>query len=63
MHGGKVYDAQFFKRVRGEGAYAALIAQRFTKARKRLGLDGDMPDLDCTIFQPPARAGDQLNLF
>ena len=63
MHGGKVYDAQFFKRVRGEGAYAALIAQRFTKARKRLGLDGDMPDLDCTIFQPPVRAGDQLNLF
>ncbi len=63
MHGGKVYDAQFFKRVRGEGAYAALIAQRFTKARKRLGLDGDMPDLDRTIFQPPFRAGDQLNLF
>jgi DNA repair photolyase len=63
MHGGKVYDAQFFKRVRGEGAYAALIAQRFTKARKRLALDGDLPALDCTAFQPPARAGDQLSLF
>lgn len=63
MHGGKVYDARFFKRVRGEGAYAALIAQRFTKARRRLGLDGDLPPLDCGLFQPPPRAGDQLSLF
>ena len=63
MHGGKVYDAQWFKRTRGEGAYAALIAQRFTKARKRLGLDGDFPPLDCTAFRPPPRAGDQLSLF
>ncbi|MBO6886288.1 MAG: hypothetical protein JJ869_22320 [Marivita sp.] len=63
MHGGKVYDSQFFKRVRGEGAYAALIAQRFTKARRRLGLDGGLPELDCAAFQPPPRAGDQLSLF
>ncbi|MCR9108726.1 PA0069 family radical SAM protein [Marivita sp. XM-24bin2] len=63
MHGGKVYDAQFFKRVRGEGAYASLIAQRFTKARRRLGLDGDLPPLDSTAFSPPPRAGDQLSLF
>ncbi|OSQ50815.1 PA0069 family radical SAM protein [Marivita geojedonensis] len=63
MHGGKVYDAQFFKRVRGEGAYAALIAQRFTKARRRLGLDGDLQPLDCGLFQRPPRAGDQLSLF
>ncbi len=63
MHGGKVYDAQFFKRVRGEGAYASLIAQRFTKARKRLWLDGDLPPLDCTAYCPPPRAGDQLSLF
>ena len=63
MHGGKLYDSQFFKRVRGEGAYAALIAQRFTKARRRLGLDGGLPELNCTAFQPPPRAGDQLSLF
>lgn len=63
MHGGKVYDSQFFKRVRGEGAYAALIAQRFTKARRRLGLDGGLPELDCAAFQPTPRAGDQLSLF
>ena len=63
MHGGKVYDAQFFKRVRGEGAYASLIAQRFTKARKRLGLDAGLPPLDTTLFRPPPQAGDQLSLF
>ncbi|MCK0150987.1 PA0069 family radical SAM protein [Marivita sp. S6314] len=63
MHGGKVYDAQFFKRVRGEGAFAQLIAQRFTKARKRLGLDAQLPDLECTSFRPPPQTGDQLTLF
>jgi DNA repair photolyase len=63
MHGGKVYDAQWFKRTRGEGVYAQLIAQRFTKARKRLGLDPEIPPLDGTAFQPPPRVGDQLSLF
>ena len=63
MHAGKIYDAEFFKRVRGEGAYASLIAQRFTKARKRLGLKGNLPPLDCAAFRPPPRAGDQLSLF
>lgn len=63
MHGGKVYDAGWFKRTRGDGVFAQLIAQRFTKARKRLGLDRDMPALDCTAFRPPPRVGDQLSLF
>jgi hypothetical protein len=63
MHGGKVYEARWFDRMRGKGAYAALTAQRFTKARKRLGLDGDLPPLDCTAFRPPPRVGDQLTLF
>jgi DNA repair photolyase len=63
MHGGKVYDPQWFKRVRGEGAYAELIAQRFTLARKRFGFAGDLPALECGLFQPPLRAGDQMSLF
>lgn len=63
MHGGKAYDAQWFKRLRGQGAYADLIAARFTRARRRLGLDQTLPDLDCTAFRPPPRVGDQLNLF
>ena len=62
MHGGKVYDAQWFKRLRGEGAYAELIAQRFTRARKRLGYS-EPPALDCSRFAPPLQVGDQLSLF
>ncbi|WP_072779332.1 PA0069 family radical SAM protein [Marivita hallyeonensis] len=63
MHGGKVYSAEWFKRTRGEGAFAQLIAHRFTKARKRLGLDQTLPMPDCTRFAPPPALGDQLSLF
>ncbi|MFP7672801.1 PA0069 family radical SAM protein [Marivita sp. S0852] len=63
MHGGKVYDAQFFKRFRGQGAYAQLIAQRVTKARKRLGLHANLPALECGAFHPQPQIGDQLDLF
>ncbi|QJE03392.1 PA0069 family radical SAM protein [Massilia forsythiae] len=40
MRGGKEYDSDFGKRMTGEGVWADLIRQRFTKAVKRLGLDG-----------------------
>ncbi|MFC5548679.1 PA0069 family radical SAM protein [Massilia aerilata] len=40
MHAGKEYDSDFGKRMSGEGVWADLIRQRFTKAVKRLGMDG-----------------------
>jgi DNA repair photolyase len=40
MRGGKEYDSEFGKRMSGEGIWADLIRQRFTKAIKRLGMDG-----------------------
>jgi DNA repair photolyase len=40
MRGGKEYDSDFGKRMTGEGIWADLIRQRFTKAVKRLGMDG-----------------------
>ena len=40
MHAGKEYDSDFSKRMSGEGVWADLSRQRFTKAVKRLGLDG-----------------------
>jgi DNA repair photolyase len=40
MSGGKEYDSGFSKRMSGEGVWADLIRQRFTKAVKRLGMDG-----------------------
>ena len=61
--GGKDYDAEWGKRMRGEGLFAELIAQRFGKAVARLGLAEALPALRCDLFRPPARAGDQLSLF
>ena len=63
MHGGQDYDPTFGKRMRGEGPYAALIAQRFAVAAKRAGLEGDLPPLRTDLFAVPPRAGDQLSLF
>lgn len=63
MHGGEVYSANWFSRMRGEGPYADLLAARFKRAARRLGLDLDQPPLRCDLFRPPPRAGDQLSLF
>ena len=61
--GGKDYDAEWGKRMRGEGVFAELIGQRFRKAVARLGLEEALPALRCDLFRPPGRAGDQLRLF
>jgi len=58
-HGGTLYQAAFGQRMRGEGAWAQMLAQRFRLAVRRLGFPG-LPSLDCSRFQPP---GGQLKLF
>ncbi|WGW03135.1 PA0069 family radical SAM protein [Tropicibacter oceani] len=63
MHGGEVYSSAWHKRMRGEGPYAQIIAQRFDRAARALGLNDAQPPLRCDLFRPPARAGDQLSLF
>ena len=63
MRGGADYDAEWGRRMRGEGPYAALIARRFAVAARRLGLDRPLPPLDAAAFAPPPRSGDQLSLF
>jgi len=63
MHGGKEYDANWHRRMRGEGPYAEMIAQRFALAVKRLGLDTLLPPMRCDLFRPPKRASAQLDLF
>ncbi len=60
---GKDYDAQFGTRMRGAGAYARLIADRFTLAARRLRLDRPLPPLDSHGFRVPPAEGDQLGLF
>lgn len=63
MHGGRDYDPRWGHRMRGEGEYARLIAQRFRAAAKRLGLDRAVPPLRCDLFKVPPQKGDQLSLF
>lgn len=59
--GGADYDSRFGTRMRGEGPFATLLAQRFALAVRRLGLNrGPAEPLDCTAFAPPGR---QLSLF
>jgi DNA repair photolyase len=62
MRDGREYQSEFFSRQRGTGVFAELIRKRFATACRRLGLDRDLPPLDCERFRPPARAG-QLSLF
>ncbi|WP_136683783.1 PA0069 family radical SAM protein [Falsirhodobacter xinxiangensis] len=63
VHGGKDYDAEWGKRMRGEGQWSALIGTRFELAVKRLGLTVPQPPLRTDLFRPPPRKGDQLSLF
>ncbi|MGN6152494.1 MAG: PA0069 family radical SAM protein [Lysobacteraceae bacterium] len=62
MRGGKDYDSAFGKRMRGEGPFAQLLQQRFSKAHKRLGY-GRMPPLETHRFLAPPRDSSQLTLF
>jgi len=56
--GGADYDNRFGHRLRGEGVFADLLAQRFTKACRRLGLnDRSAITLATDQFRPPSRQG------
>ncbi len=77
MRGGKDYDSDFSKRMHGEGVWADLIRQRFTKTVERLGmggLRGRFERLDVSQFRRPlvvpatpgkqaGNAAGQLDLF
>lgn len=59
--GGELHDGRFGARMRGEGVFAELLAQRFSKAIRRLELNRrDGHELDCSAFCPP---GGQMALF
>jgi DNA repair photolyase len=56
MRGGKDYDSDFSTRMHGEGVWADLIRQRFTKTVERLGmggLRGRFERLDVAQFRRP----------
>jgi DNA repair photolyase len=63
MHGGKDYDPQWGKRMKGEGVIAELIGRRFAAATARLGLDRPLPRLRTDLFRVAQGGGQQLSLF
>ncbi|SOE17725.1 DNA repair photolyase [Hoeflea halophila] len=63
MRGGKDYDAEFSKRMRGTGPYAWQIARRFELTAKRLGLNMRKAPLRTDHFVAPNGEGVQLSLL
>ena len=58
MRGGKDYDSDFSKRMKGEGIWADLLRQRFRQAVKRLGLNERTNGiLDLSQFRGAPAAG------
>lgn len=62
MHNGKDYDSAFGTRMRGQGPFADLVAQRFRKAHHRLKF-GRLPALECSLFNRPTEVSPQGRLF
>ena len=64
MRGGRDNDPNFGSRMRGEGAYADMLAQRFKLACRKHGLvrTRQLP-LDSSQFVPPRRPSPQGELF
>jgi DNA repair photolyase len=63
MRGGKDYDAEFGKRMKGAGPYAWQISRRFELAVKRLGMTRRGIHLRDDLFVPPDGSGVQLSLL
>lgn len=63
MRGGRDYEARFGTRMRGRGPFAELVSRRFELACRRLGMNAEARELDCSQFRVAARSGDQMALF
>src|SRR3546814_17005946 len=61
--GGKDYVPQFGGRMRGEGVYAELLAQRFALAVKKLGLNERRLRMRSDPFRPTPAAAREGRLF
>lgn len=59
---GLEYDSKFGRRMEGEGVFAEMIRQRFTKTCRRLGYAEDTP-LNSSLFRHPVRKTRQLDMF
>ncbi len=62
MRGGKDNDSGYFSRMRGQGAWAALIRTRMQIVKRKAGLTGSKWGVRNDLFVPPNLDG-QLSLF
>jgi len=62
MRGGRLNDARFGSRMRGEGFFADQIFQMFEVACRRAGFPEDSPELSTTAFRRPEGAQLALGL-
>ncbi len=60
---GALYNSKFGSRMRGEGAFAAIIGQRFDKACKNAQLNTKTMSLNSAHFSIPDRFVPQMSLF
>jgi DNA repair photolyase len=63
MRGGKDYDSEWGKRMKGSGPYAWQIGRRFELAARKLGLNLERTKLRTDLFKAPKGAGEQLMLL
>jgi DNA repair photolyase len=59
---GRLNDPGFGSRMRGQGVFAELLAQRFRQACARLGLNRRALPQRTDLFRPPQASG-QLSLL
>jgi DNA repair photolyase len=65
MRGGKLNEPDFHARFSGQGPYAEMLASRFTRAARQLGLLAGRTTLECGKFLVPdtRQEARQLSLF
>ncbi len=62
MRGGRDYQSEWGTRMRGEGAFAELLAKRHAIATRKHGVDQALPELRTDLFRPKRRQR-QMELF
>jgi DNA repair photolyase len=63
MNGGRDYDVEWSRAQKPRSVLARLIAERFDKAARRIGIATDIPPLDPSLFRRPREAEAQLSFF
>jgi DNA repair photolyase len=61
IRSGRDYESEFGRRMKGRGPIAELIARRFTRCCRKLGLNRERLTLNTEVFRPPCDG--QLTLF